>query len=84
MANNTKKKKGIICAIYSFLFCPTGSSGVKQLKNSVASLIQNQNLQQAFIDSNTQANNIIHIHLAKNRHMKNGLVGALKCINIPA
>ena len=34
-----------------------------------------------FIQTNVQANNIIQIHLAKNRHMINGLVNALKSIN---
>ena len=42
---------------------------------------KNQNLQQLFIEMNTQANNITCISIAKNRYMINGLVDALKSIN---
>ena len=43
--------------------------------------MQNQNLQQSFIDTKAQANNITHIYLAKNRHMINRSVDGLKNIN---
>ena len=43
--------------------------------------MQNQNLQQSVTEMNTQANNIICIHLVNNRPMINGLVDALKSIN---
>ena len=62
-----QQKRIIMSAIYNFLFVPTGSQDIKQLKKNVAILILNQNLQQSFIESNVQANNITHIHLAKNR-----------------
>ena len=83
MANNTtlRQKRGIVSAIYSFLFGPYKSQDVKQMKKNVTILIDNQNLQQSFIEINAQANNITLIPLAKNRHMINGLVNALKSIN---
>ena len=40
--------------------------------------MQNQNLQQSYIESNAQANDITHIHFAENRHIMNGLVDVLK------
>ena len=44
--------------------------------------MQNENLLQSFVGNSAQANNITHIHLAKNRHMINGIrVDALKSIN---
>ena len=43
--------------------------------------MQNQNLQQSFIETNTQTNSITHIHLPKNRHMINRLVYTLKSLN---
>ena len=45
--------------------------------------MQRQNLQQSFSESNAQTNNITGIHLAKNRHMINGLVGVLKASTPP-
>ena len=42
--------------------------------------MQNQILQQSFLESNAQANNISYMYLAKNRDMVNGLVDALKSI----
>ena len=46
--------------------------------------MENQNLQQTFIDSSAQANNITCIHLAKkkkkNRNMIKGLVDTFKSI----
>ena len=44
----------------------------------------NQNLEQLFIELNTQANNITHIYLAKNGYMITRSEGALKNINSTA
>ena len=46
------QKRGIISAGYHFLFGPTESHNVNQIKENVAILMQNQNLQQSFIESN--------------------------------
>ena len=48
---------------------------MKQLKRNVSVLVK------FFIKSNAQANNITHIHLAKNKHMMVGLVYVLRRIN---
>ena len=45
-----------------------------------AILMQNQNLQQSFIETNAQTNNVIHIHSTKNGHVINSSVDALKDI----
>ena len=42
--------------------------------------MQNQIVQQSFIESSSQKNSITFIHLAKNRHKINGLLDALKSI----
>ena len=40
--------------------------------------MENQNLQQFVLEAHAMALNITTIHLAKNRHVINGLVNALK------
>ena len=57
---------------------------MKQLKKNVAILMQNQNLQQSFTESNTQADIITYIHLAKIRHVISGLVKVLSVLTTPA
>ena len=57
--------------MYNFLFSLTESENEKQLKKNVAIIMQNQYLQQPLIETNAQANNITHMHLARNRHMMN-------------
>ena len=64
-----------------FLFGPSESLDKQQLTKNVAILMQNQNLQESFIGSSVQANNITHIHLAKNRHIISRLVDTLKSMN---
>ena len=70
MANDTilSQKRGIFSAIYHFLFGPPESQGEKQLKKNVAILKQNQNLQQPFIETNDQTNNIPHTCFAIKKH----------------
>ena len=75
--NTTRQRRGSISAICNFLFSPIGSQDIKELEKNIAILIQNQNLQQPFIESNAKGNNITCIHLTKNRHMINRLVDAL-------
>ena len=73
-----EEKRGIFSAIFNFLFCPTESKTVKQIKKNMAILMENQNLQQSLVETITKANNIIKIHLVKKRHMIHGLVDRLK------
>ena len=60
--SKSKEKRGIISAIYIFLFSPRESQDVRHLTKNVPSLMNNQNLQQLFIETSAQANNITHIH----------------------
>ena len=83
MANDTmyQQSRGIISTIYNLLFGPTKSQDVKQLRQNVSILMQNQNLQQSFIETTVQANNVTYIHLEENGHMTHILIDALKSIN---
>ena len=72
---------GVFSAISNFPFGSTNSHGIKHLKKNVAILMQNQDLQQSLMKTNGQTNNIMCIHLTKNRHIINGLMGALESIN---
>ena len=45
-------------AIYNYLFGPTESQHVKLLEKNVTIVMQNQNLQQSFIETKAKANNI--------------------------
>ena len=80
MAKDTisRHKRGIFLLIYNFLFGPTESQDIKQLKQNVAILIENQNIQQPLIETNSHATDITRMHIAKNKHMINGQVYALK------
>ena len=57
--------------IFNFLFGAPEGQTVKQLKKIVATLMENQNLQQSVHEAHTKALNITTIHLANNRHMIN-------------
>ena len=71
--------RGIFSEILNFLFSLTENQEVKPLEKNVTSLlIQNQNLQQSFMETHAQVNSITHIHLTKNRYMINELVNTLK------
>ena len=60
----SRQNRGIITVIYDFLFYPTENEDVKQHKKNLGILMQNQNLQQSFIETNDQTNNITCIQLS--------------------
>ena len=68
-------------AIYNVVFNPTESQDVKQHKKKVTILMQNQSLQQSFIETNIQTKTTTYISLASGRHMIIRWVDALKSIN---
>ena len=67
MENDTisRQRRGIISAIYNFVFGPAENKDGKQLEDNVTILMQNQHFQQSITASNSQANNITYIHLTK-------------------
>ena len=67
--------------ICNLLFGHTESHDIKQLKETVAILMQKKKLQQSLRKSTIQATNITRFHLAQHRHMISGLVDALRSMN---
>ena len=68
MANDTisRQKWGFFSAIGSFCFGTSESKDIKKVKKNVAILLQNQNIQQLFVETIAQVTNITQIHSAKN------------------
>ena len=75
------QKRGLFSTIFNFLFGPSESQTVKQLKKIVAILMENQILQQSLLEFHVKALDMKTILLANNRHMINSPVNVLKSIN---